>query len=174
MQELMKKIIPLFISALFFNTNTFGQKTPTDFGAMAFWCFQHNRIDSLFRDIPTSADLSGFANELGITEGTEAYSSFLKRYPLVIKSFKDKCYQIQRDSLEYNFSWAHAKLDKLEQEQKTIIPENTPSKKPVTLTSVNIYFYSGGQSYLLKFGDLHQYGAIWKPGNNLSLTIQYK
>jgi hypothetical protein len=170
----MKIFLPLFISILFSYSAIFSQKTPTDFGAMAFWCFQHNRLDSLFGVIPTPADLSGFAKELGITEGTEAYSSFLKRYPLVIKSFKDKCYQIQRDSLEYRFSWVHARLDKLEPEQKTIIPENTPSKKPVRLTSVNISFYSGGQSYMLKFGDLHQYGSIWKPGNNLSLTIQYK
>lgn len=170
----MKRILsPLFLGLLFIGWSN-SQITPADFGSLAFWCFQHNRLDSLFRGVPSLKDLSGFAKELGIAEGTEAYSSFLKRYPLVIKSFKDKCFQIQRDSLDYKFSWTHAKLDKVEPEQKTIIPENVPSKKPVTLTSVNIYFTSRGQSFILKFGDLHQYGGVWKPGNNLSLTIQYK
>jgi hypothetical protein len=170
----MKKILSLFVPALFMISVTFGQKTPVDFGAMAFWCFQHNRLDSIFMVIPTMNDLSGFAKELGIAPGTEAYSSFLNRYPLIIKSFKDKCYQIQRDSFEYKFSWVHAKLEKLEPQQKTIIPDNTPSKKPVIQTSVNIYFSSKGQVYTLKFGDLHLYTGIWKPGNNLSLTIQYQ
>lgn len=170
----MKKILSLAISALFFITQLPGQKTPADFGGTAFWCFQHNRLDSLFMRIPTLADLTDFAKDLGIREGTEEYSSFTKRYPLVIKSFKEKCFQIQRDSLDYKFSWANAKLEKMEQVERAVTAENIPNGKPVVMTGLNIYFTSKGQSYILKFGDLHQYGGIWKPGNNISLTIQYQ
>jgi hypothetical protein len=48
-----------------------------------------------------------------------------------------------------------------------------PNKKPVLLTGLDIYFSSKGQTYILKFGDLRQYGGVWKPGNNISLAIQY-
>jgi hypothetical protein len=170
----MKIIIFLFILGSFLTSDLYGQKTPEDFGAMSFYCFQHNRVDSLLKLIPSLQELSGFAKELGIGEGSAAYESFLRRYPLVIKSFKEKCYQIQRDSLDYKFSWIHAKIEKVEPVQKTITPDNVPNKKTVLLTVVNIYFVSGGQSYILKFGDLHQYGEYWKPGNDISLTIQYK
>jgi hypothetical protein len=170
----MSRILSLIFLVLFFASETSGQKTPSDFGAMAFWCFQHNRMDSLFKSIPTKDDLSRFAKELGIAEGTEAYSSIMKRYPLVTTSFKEKCYQIQRDSLEYRFSWTRAKIDKVDLEEKSVIAENALNKKPVIMTLVNINFTSGGQSYMLKFGDLHSYSGIWKPGNNLTLTIQYK
>jgi len=170
----MKRFLPLFISALFLTGAIYSQKTPFDFGRMAFWCFQHNRLDSLFKSIPTMPELLGFAKELGINEGTEAYSSFIKRYPLVVKSFKDKCYQIQRDSFEYKFSWANANTSKMDQLEKTVTAENSPNKNAVAMTVLSIYFTSRGQSFMLKFGDLHQYGGIWKPGNNLSLTIQYQ
>lgn len=170
----MNRILSLFIPVLFFTTETSGQKTPSDFGTMAFWCFQHNRLDSLFKSIPTKDDLSRFAKELGIQEGTEAYSSIMKRYPLVTTSFKEKCYQIQRDSLEYKFSWTKAKVESVDLKEKSVVAENAPDKKPVIMTVVNINFTSGGQLYLLKFGDLHSYSGIWKPGNNLTLTIQYK
>jgi len=166
-------IILFFIFALLFTTKVHSQKTPADFGNTGFWCFQHNRMDSLFKLIPTVQDLSGFAKEMGIVEGSAEYQSFVNRYPLVIKSFKDKCYQIQHDSLDYKFSWINAKLEKLEPVEKTIIPDNMPNKKPVLLTGLNIYFSSKNQGYILKFGDLHQYGGVWKPGNNVSLTIQY-
>jgi hypothetical protein len=169
----MKMIILFLMSALLFANKVQSQKTPADFGNTAFWCFQHNRTDSLFKLLPTLQDLSGFAKEMGIVEGSPAYQSFLNRYPLVIKSFKDKCYQIQHDSLDYKFSWINAKLEKLEPVERTITPDNMPNKKPVLLTGLNIYFLSKGQSYILKFGDLHQYGGVWKPGNNISLTIQY-
>lgn len=170
----MKKIRSVLILSWFVAGNSYGQKSPADFGRMAFWCFQHNRLDSLFKSIPTLADLSGFAKELGIAEGTEAYSSFIKRYPLVIKSFKDKCYQIQRDSLDCKFSWTNAKFDKMEQVEKTVSAENIPTKNIVVITGLSIYFTSMRQSYLMNFGDLHRYGGVWKPGNNLTLTIQYK
>ena len=115
-----------------------------------------------------------FAKELGIQEGTEAYSSIMKRYPLVTTSFKEKCYQIQRDSFEYKFSWTKAKVESVDLKEKSVVAENASNKKPVIMTVVNINFTSGGQLYLLKFGDLHSYSGIWKPGNNLTLTIQYK
>ena len=170
----MKRILSLSILVLFFASETSGQKTPSDFGTMAFWCFQQNRLDSLFKSIPTVNDLSGFAKELGIQEGTEAYSSIIKRYPLVTTGFKEKCYQIQRDSLDYKFSWANAKIKKIELEEKSVVAENATNQKPVAMTVVNINFTSGAQLYLLKFGDLHSYSGTWKPGNNLTLTIQYK
>jgi hypothetical protein len=169
----MKMTILFFIPALLFTSELHSQKTPADFGNTGFWCFQHNRMDSLFKMIPTIQDLSGFAKEMGIVEGSAAYQSFLNRYPLVVKSFKDKCYQIQRDSLEYKFSWTNSKLVRLEPVEKTITPENMPNKKPVLLTGLDIYFSSKGQTYILKFGDLRQYGGVWKPGNNISLAIQY-
>jgi hypothetical protein len=161
------------MSALLFADKVHSQKTPADFGNTSFWCFQHNRMDSLFKLIPTLQDLSGFAKEMGIVEGSATYQSFLNRYPLVVKSFKDKCFQIQHDSLDYKFSWINAKLEKIEPVEKTITPDNIPNKKPVLMTGLNIYFSSKGQDYILKFGDLHQYGGVWKPGNNISLTIQY-
>ena len=140
----MKKILTLVIPVLFLITQTQSQKTPADFGRTAFWCFQHNRLDSLFMTIPTLTDLTLFAKDLGIREGTEDYSSFIKRYPLVIKSFKDKCFQIQRDSLDYKFSWANAKLEKMDQVEKTVTAENIPNGKPVVITGLNIYFSSKG------------------------------
>jgi hypothetical protein len=93
-------------------------------------------------------DLSGFAKELGILEGTPAYSSIIKRYPLVTTSFKEKCYQIQRDSFDYKFSWAKAKIEKVDLGEKSVVAENAPDKKPVTMTVVNINFTSGGQSFV--------------------------
>ena len=170
----MKISISLFIAVFFLYAEGYSQKTPAEFGTTAFWCFQHNRLDSLMKLVPSMQDLSGFAKSLGITEGSESYKSFMNRYPLVIKSFRDKCYQVQRDSLEFQFSWVNARLEKVEPVERTIIPENVPNKKPVPMTMVNIYFTSRGQSWLLKFGDLHAYGGYWKTGNNLSLTIQFK
>ncbi|MEJ0081980.1 MAG: hypothetical protein WDM78_13760 [Puia sp.] len=71
-----------------FAPKTFCQKTPAEFGATAFYCFQHNKMDSLFKMIPSLAEISVFGRELGIVEGTEAYTAFVKRYPLVIKKFQ--------------------------------------------------------------------------------------
>ena len=169
----MKLIFALTFSAVFSISQVHSQKTPADFGKTSFWCFQHNRIDSLFTLIPTLQDLTGFAREMGILEGSPAYESFLKRYPLVVKSFRDKCFQIQRDSLDYKFSWANAKLEKLEPVEKSMTPDNTANNSSILVFGVNIYFSSKGQVYILKFADLHQYKTIWKPGNNVSLTIQY-
>jgi hypothetical protein len=151
---------------------TFCQKTPDEFGATAFYCFQHNRMDSLFKMIPSLAEISVFAKDLGIVEGTEAYTAFVKKYPLVIKSIRDKCYQIQADSLFYKFSWARAQRDKIELTEKSMHTNSSPAKD-VQFTVVNIYFNSSGQKFLLQFGDLHRYGNVWKPGNNISLTIKY-
>ncbi|MEJ0081981.1 MAG: hypothetical protein WDM78_13765 [Puia sp.] len=50
---------------------------------------------------------------------------------------------------------------------------NSSPPKDIQLTVVNIYFNSSGQKFLLQFGDLHRYGNVWKPGNNISLTIKY-
>ena len=69
-------------------------------------------MDSLFKMMPSLTEISVFARELGIVEGTEAYSAFVKKYPLVIKSFRDKCYQIEADSVSYKFSWVRAHQDK--------------------------------------------------------------
>jgi hypothetical protein len=169
------KIIPcLLLSVFIFHSDVFSQKTAAEFGGTAFYCFQHDRLDSLFALIPTLPELTGFAKELGIKEGTEAYTAFVKRYPLVVKSFRDKCYQIQWDSLGYHFSWTHARLEKIEPVEKTVTAEGDPNKKPVSITALNIYFTSKNQSFVLKFGDLHSYNGRWKPGNNISLTIQYQ
>jgi hypothetical protein len=170
----MKMFLCFLIPVLFFHANLYSQKTPVEFGNTAFYCFQHNRLDSLFGLVPTLQELSGFAKELGIREGTEAYTAFVKRYPLVVKSFRDKCYQIQWDSLGYHFSWTHAHLENLEPIEKTVTAEGDPNKKPVSITALNIYFTSKGQSFVLKFGDLHPYNGRWKPGNDISLTIKYQ
>ena len=155
-----------------FTTKSFCQKTPAEFGATAFYCFQHNKMDSLFKLFPSQAEISVFAKELGIVEGTEAYAAFVRKYPLVIKSFRDKCYQIQADSLFYKFSWARAQRDHIELTEKAMHTNSSPAKD-VQFTVVNIYFNSSGQKFLLQFGDLHRYGNVWKPGNNISLTIKY-
>src|SRR5664279_5503925 len=65
---------------------TSGQKSPAEFGATAFYCFQHNKMDSLFKMIPSLSEITLLAKELGIVQGTEAYTAFIKKYPLVIKS----------------------------------------------------------------------------------------
>jgi len=168
-------MLRIFLSActlMILNAKTFCQKTPAEFGATAFYCFQHNKMDSLFKMIPTLAEISIFARELGIVEGTEAYTAFVKKYPLVIKSIRDKCYQIEADSLFYKFSWARAQRDNIEQKEKSMHTNNNPAKE-IQFTVVNIYFNSAGQKFLLQFGDLHRYGAVWKTGNNISLTIKY-
>ena len=168
----MLKII-LSVSIFWICTQkTFCQKTPAEFGTTAFYCFQHNKVDSLFKMFPTLTEISMFAKELGIVEGTEAYTAFVKKYPLVIKSFRDKCYQIQADSLFYKFSWARAQRDKMDLTEKAMHTNSNPAKD-VQFTVVNIYFTSAGQKFLLQFGDLHRYGNVWKPGNNVSLTIKY-
>jgi len=168
----MLKIFLSVCTLIIFNAKTFCQKTPAEFGALAFYCFQHNKVDSLFKMMPTQAELSSFAREMGIVEGSEAYKAFVKKYPLVIKSIRDKCYQIQADSLFYKFSWAHAQRDRIELSDKLMHTNNSPSKE-IHFTVVNIYFNSAGQKFLLQFGDLHRYGNVWKPGNNISLTIKY-
>jgi hypothetical protein len=129
-------------------------------------------MDSLFKMFPSLAEISVFAKELGIAEGTEEYTAFVKKYPLVIKSLRDKCYQIQADSLFYKFSWARAQRDNIELTEKAMHTNSSPPKD-VQFTVVNIYFNSAGQKFLLRFGDLHRYGNIWKPGNDVSLTIKY-
>ena len=155
-----------------FTPKTFSQKTPAEFGATAFYCFQHNKVDSLFKLFPSLAEISVFAKELGIVEGTGEYTAFVKKYPLMIKSFRDKCYQIQVDSLFYKFSWARAQQINIELTEKAMHTNSSPAKD-VQFTVVDIYFNSAGQKFLLRFGDLHRYGNVWKPGNNISLTIKY-
>ena len=168
----MLKIFLFACALMMFTPKTFCQKTPAEFGAAAFYCFQHNKMDSLFKMIPSLPEISVFAKELGIIEGTEAYTAFVKKYPLVIKSIRDKCYQIEADSLFYKFSWARAQRDNIELVEKTMHTNSSPAKD-VQFTVVNIYFNSAGQKFLLQFGDLHRYGNIWKTGNNISLTIKY-
>jgi hypothetical protein len=168
----MAKIILFLFTAVLFTQNISGQKTPAEFGQTAFFCFQHNKMDSLFKTIPSLAEISVFARELGIVQGTDAYSAFVAKYPLVVKGFRDKCYQIEADSVAYKFSWTRAHQDKIELTEKLMHTNSTPSKE-VQFTVVNIYFSSGGQNFLLKFGDLHKYGSVWKPGNDVSLTIRY-
>jgi hypothetical protein len=169
---LMSKFILFVFFVILFIQKTSGQKTPAELGTTAFYCFQHNKMDSLFKMIPSLSEISVFANELGIVQGTDAYAAFIKKYPLVIKSIRDKCYQIEADSLFYKFSWARAKLNKIELSEKAMHTNSTPAKD-IQFTIVNIYFYSGGQNFLLQFGDLHKYGTVWKTGNNISLTIKY-
>jgi hypothetical protein len=168
-------MLKIFLSAcalMMFSTKIFCQKTPVEFGSTAFFCFQHNKMDSLFKMIPSLADISVFARELGIVEGTGEYNAFVKKYPLVIKSIRDKCYQIEADSLFYKFSWARAQRDSIELTEKIMHTNSIPTKD-VQFTVVNIYFNSAGQKFLLQFGDLHRYGNVWKTGNNISLTIKY-
>ena len=168
----MLKILLSTCFLMMFVPKTFCQKTPAEFGTAAFYCFQHNKMDSLFKMIPSLADVSMFARELGIMEGTEAYTAYVKKYPLVIKSIRDKCYQIEADSLFYKFSWARAQFGNIELTEKTMHTNSSPAKD-VQFTVVNIYFNSAGKKFLLQFGDLHRYGNSWKPGNNISLTIKY-
>ena len=168
----MSKIFLCACTVLMFTSKTFCQKTPAEFGAAAFYCFQHNKMDSLFKMIPSLAEITVFAKEMGITEGTGEYNAFIKKYPLVIKSIRDKCYQIEADSLFYKFSWARAQLDKIEIAEKAMHTNSSPAKD-IQFTVVNIYFNSNGQKFLLQFGDLHRYGNVWKTGNNISLTIKY-
>jgi hypothetical protein len=168
----MSKIFLCTCILLVFTSKAFCQKTPADFGAAAFYCFQHNRMDSLFKLIPSLSEITVFAKEMGIKEGTEAYSAFIKKYPLVIKSIRDKCYQIEADSLFYKFSWARAQRNKIEMSEKAMHTNSSPAKD-IQFTVVNIYFNSAGQKFLLQFGDLHRYGNVWKTGNNISLTIKY-
>jgi hypothetical protein len=168
----MTKIVLFLCIGILLTPKIFSQKTPAEFGATAFYCFQHNKMDSLFKMIPTLAEISVFARELGIVEGTEAYTAFVKKYPLVIKSIRDKCYQIEADSLFYKFSWARAHQDKIELTEKAMHTNSSPAKD-IQFTVVNVYFNSAGQKFLLQFGDLHRYGNVWKPGNNISLTIKY-
>ncbi len=165
----MLVLFPVFL----FTQKTSAQKTPAEFGATAFYCFQHNKMDSLFKMIPSLAEISVFARELGITAGTEVYTAFVNKYPLVVKGFRGRCYQIEADSASYKFSWARAHQDKIELTEKSMHTNSTPPRE-VQFTVVNIYFSSGAQNFLLQFGDLHQYGAVWKPGNNVSLTIKYE
>ena len=155
-----------------FTPKTFCQKTPAEFGTTAFYCFQHNKLDSLFKMFPSLSEISMFAKELGIVEGTGEYTAFVKKYPLLIKSFRDKCYQIQADSLFYKFSWARAQQVNMDMTEKAMHTNSSPAKD-IQFTVVNIYFNSAGQKFLLQFGDLHRYGNVWKPGNNISLTIKY-
>jgi hypothetical protein len=168
----MLKIFLCACALMMFTSKTFCQKTPADFGAAAFYCFQHNRMDSLFKLIPSLPEISVFAKELGIIEGTGEYTAFVKKYPLVIKSIRDKCYQIEADSLFYKFSWTRAQRDHIELVEKSMHTNSSPAKD-VQFTVVNIYFNSAGQKFLLQFGDLHRYGNVWKTGNNISLTIKY-
>jgi hypothetical protein len=168
----MLKIVLSACTLMIFNANTFCQKTPAEFGSTAFYCFQHNKMDSLFKMIPTQAELSLFAREMGIVEGSDAYTAFVKKYPLVLKSIRDKCYQIEADSLFYKFSWARAQRDHIELTEKLMHTNGNPAKE-IRFTVVNIYFNSAGQKFLLQFGDLHPYGNVWKTGNNISLTIKY-
>jgi len=170
--QTMLKLFWSLCTLVMFNIQALCQKTPVEFGATAFYCFQHNKLDSLFKMVPTRAELSVFAREMGIVEGTDAYNAFVKKYPLVIKSIRDKCYQIQSDSLFYKFSWARAQRDHIELSEKSMHTNSNPGKE-IQFTVVNIYFNSGGQKFLLQFGDLHRYGNVWKSGNNISLTIKY-
>lgn len=168
----MSKIFLCACTLLMVSPKAFCQKTPAEFGTAAFYCFQHNKMDSLFKMIPSLAEISVFAKELGIVNGTEEYSAFIKKYPLVIKSIHDKCYQIEADSLFYKFSWAHAERGKIELTEKAMHTNSSPAKE-IQFTVVNIYFNSAGQRFLLQFGDLHRYGNVWKTGNNISLAIKY-
>jgi hypothetical protein len=168
----MLKIFLCACTLLIFTPKIFCQKTPAEFGATAFYCFQHNKVDSLFKMFPSLAEISMFAKELGIVEGTGEYAAFVKKYPLMIKSFRDKCYQVQADSLFYKFSWTRAQQTNIELTEKAMHTNSSPAKD-VQFTVVNIYFNSAGQKFLLQFGDLHRYGNVWKPGNNISLTIKY-
>ena len=43
-----------------FTPKTFCQKTPAEFGTTAFYCFQHNTLDSLFKMFPSLAEISMF------------------------------------------------------------------------------------------------------------------
>jgi hypothetical protein len=169
-----KTLIVLITSiATFCSSKSFGQKTPEELGQTTFYCFKSKNLDSLYKLIPTINEVAEFGKTLGLDSNSTEFKEFVKRYPLVIQNFKKICYDLQTDTTELNFSWTKAKLEKIEKLEKTIpIDNRKPDSKTVILTIVEIYFTSNDKKLKLTLGDANAYSAIWKPGNNITLTMQ--
>ena len=165
-------VLITFIGA-FCSSKSFGQKTPEALGQTTFYCFKSNNLDSLYKLIPTINEVAELGKTIGIDSNSTEFNAFVKRYPLVIQNFKKKCYDLQTDTTELNFSWTIAKLEKIEKLEKTIPIDNRKAdSKTVILTIVEIYFTSNNKKLKLTLGDANAYNAIWKLGNTINLTVQ--
>jgi hypothetical protein len=165
------------LSILFFLTvfcsNTFAQKTPEELGQATFYCFHQKNLDSFFKLIPSVSEILEFGRTLDIDSNSIEFKEFLSRYPLVIKRFKENCYELLTDSSNLNFSWTKARLEKVEKSEKTLLLDNTNANtKSVVLTIVDIYFISNDKKLKVTLGDANKYKGIWKPGNNIALSLQ--
>jgi hypothetical protein len=147
------------------------QNTPEALGQFTFNCFQQNKLDSFYTLIPSVAEISAFGKTVGTDSNAEQYKQFVKQYPFAVKDFKDRCNQLLTDTIDYAFSWASAKLDKIETSEKILPLDNhDPNSRTVTLTLIDIYFFSNNKRLKLSIGDANAYNGTWKPGNNIGIA----
>lgn len=169
----MARLTTIILYFIFFSAVASGQRTPEELGQLTFDCFQKNQLDSLFKLKPTLSDLTEFGRSLGVDTGSEQYQEFMKRYPLVIENYKEKCHQLLYDTTELGLNWKIARVDTIEKSTKILPLDNRNSKnQTVTITIVDIYIISNGKGYKLTLGDVASYNGIWKPGNNIEITRQ--
>jgi len=170
----MIKHLSVVLLLFFINASgLFAQKTPEELGENTFRYFRNNNLDSFFLLIPTMGELSTFSKSIGIDSNAQAYKEFVERYPLVINHFKNECMVIYSDSDKLGFSWVDAVLEKVVATTKELSADKSyPGIKPPVITIINIYFLAGNKKLRLQLGDANKYNEIWKPGNNIKLTVE--
>jgi hypothetical protein len=164
----MKRFSGLLVTLTLLTSIAWGQNTPEALGQIAFNSFQQDDLDSFYRLIPSITEIVDFGATIGIDTTSDQYSQFVKGYPLGISNFKEKCSRLSKSTTDFN--WTLAKLEKIQKSQKIIpIDNRDTNSKAVTITVIDIYFYSNDKRFKLTLGDANCYGGIWKPGNNINI-----
>ena len=114
-----------------------------------------------------------YGRTIGIDSNSMQFKEFLDQYPTVIQNLKDKCFRLQTDTLDLNFSWTKATIEIVEKSERTLQLDNRdPNSKTVLITIIDIYFISKTKRMKLTLGDAIKCDNIWKLGNNINLTEQ--
>jgi hypothetical protein len=163
----------LFLLSVLVAAPAFSQHTAMSLGQMTFKYFKENRMDKFFTLIPTIHEMGEFGKSLGFDSSSVPYKNFLEQYPLVIKTFKRKCVNIEADTAGLNVNWSAAQLVKVDTAEKTIPVNNrTNANRTIKLTIISIHFTSNKKEFVLQLGDAREYNGIWKPGNNIKIFTQ--
>jgi hypothetical protein len=164
----MKRLSGLLVTLTLLASIAWGQNTPEALGQIAFNSFQQDDLASFYKLIPSITEIADFGATIGIDTTSGQYRQFVKEYPLEISKFKEKCSRLQKRTADFN--WTLAKLENIQKTEKLIPIDNRDTKsKTVTITLIDVYFYSNDKRFKLTLGDANSYGGIWKPGNNINI-----
>ncbi len=147
------------------------QKSYEQLGEAIFSSFKSNNLNRLDSLVINGTDMIEISKLYKVELNSNETKNMIKKQPYHIQKFKTKCQRFREDTTYFKVNWNNATYTKTEKIERIVTNalDSIPDKnKDVVFNSMEIYFESGKDKFIIRFKYIYHTSDRWKIGDNVA------